>query len=39
MFEVAMNPQAREAIKKAHVERARAVQSAFNWLFPSKASR
>ena len=39
MFEVAMNPQAREAIKKAHIERARAVQSAFDWLFPSKTSR
>jgi len=39
MFEVAMNPQAREAIKKAHVERARAARSAFEWLFPSKTSR
>lgn len=39
MFEVAMNPQAREAIKRAHIERARAVQSAFDWLFPSKTSR
>ncbi len=39
MFEVAMNPEAREAIKRAHIERARAAKSAFEWLFPSKASR
>jgi hypothetical protein len=39
MFEVAMSPEAREAIKRAHVERSRAAKSAFEWLFPSKTSR
>ena len=39
MFEVAMNPQARQAFRKARVERARAAQAAFGWLFPSRVSR
>ena len=39
MFEVAMNSQAREGIRRAHEERARAMQSAFEWLFPSRSSR
>lgn len=39
MFEVAMNPEARQAFKKAHVERAHAAKAAFNWLFPSRTSR
>jgi hypothetical protein len=39
MFEVAMTAEAREGIRRAHQERARAVKSAFSWLFPSRSAR
>lgn len=39
MIEATTNPAARDAMVNAHMERAKAMQDAWNWLFGSKASR
>ena len=39
MFEATTNIAARNAMQNAHMERAKAMQDAWHWLFGSKSSR
>ncbi len=36
MIEITTNPATRRASQQAHVERAKAIRSAFGWLFGSR---
>ncbi len=35
MMEATTNPAARDAMQRAHEERAQAIRDAWNWLFPT----
>ena len=39
MFEAATTHETRNAMKRAHEERAQAMRDAWHWLFPNKGSR
>ena len=39
MIEATTNQTARNAMQRAHEERAQAMRDAWNWLFASKVSR
>ena len=39
MIEATTNPNARDAMQRAHQERAKMISDAWNWLFSSNTSR